>query len=642
MTGPSGSPRLRWMLLLLGALGVVVLAAALAPYAMYVARAPGPHGGGITPMLGMVVLIALCGANVLRARRGKPPLVTSGEALAVFFIIVAGCWAVGWGFMETIMPLLTAPIVMAASQAGWAEHVLPRLPAWALGPQTEPYASGFYQGLEKGVAAPLSLWLRPGLVWGGMAVAVTMLSVGLAGIFARKWIVHDRLSFPHAEVISGVVRGFVSSKLFWYGVALAAIIPVWNTTQRFFPLFQRISPYFTGDNNGVAWMTGMPALAFPIDFGMIGLLFFVQRDIILSVVAFFFLISVEGRLLSLGGVEFANNETYYFSGGPVDWQATGALVIFVLAGIWKGRAFLRAYIKSALEGDDGGSWLSPRVTVGCLLVGGIAVAGWMFAQGLGAVGLPSMVFSQLVSFIGSSRIVAESGMGGNLNVDPGSLTVALAGTKSLGANGSIAIVLSYWAAVTGGCMLVFTMQGEKLNSESRFPRGTLAGALLAVLLGVAVTAIATAALAYSRGAITFASPWTYTWHPRMLYDMAVAQMTQDPAKAGPDLLRWGWMAGGGALMGALVFLRANVVGWFLHPVGFLLGHQAMGTPGANGATPWVFIGLVALLVKTVMLKLGGVESYERAKPFFAGMVIGSALPGFYNLLVNLIAGPPLT
>lgn len=94
-------------------------------------------------------------------------------------------------------------------------------------------------------------------------------------------------------------------------------------------------------------------------------------------------------------------------------------------------------------------------------------------------------------------------------------------------------------------------------------------------------------------------------------------------------------------MAFLIFLRSNVVGWFLHPIGFLLGHQAQSVPGHPGATELVFIGLVAWGTKKAILRLGGVESYEKYRPFFAGLVIGSVLPGLYQLLVNLIAGPQL-
>jgi hypothetical protein len=74
-------------------------------------------------------------------------------------------------------------------------------------------------------------------------------------------------------------------------------------------------------------------------------------------------------------------------------------------------------------------------------------------------------------------------------------------------------------------------------------------------------------------------------------------------------------------MGFLIFLRNNVVGWFLHPAGLILA--SLGRAPGNGAQMWVFTAAIAWGVKTLLLRLGGVESYEKWKPFFGGLVLGS-------------------
>ena len=265
------------------------------------------------------------------------------------------------------------------------------------------------------------------------------------------------------------------------------------------------------------------------------------------------------------------------------------------------------------------------------------MATWLAVLGLRGRGLLAFMASHVLSFAGLARITAECGIQDNPNVDPGSLAIALTGTRVIGGAGLITLALSYWAAVPGSCMMINATQAERMNYGFRFPRGTLIAMLAAVILAVVVTMFSTMFLAYRRGAITFAGGWTYTWHPRMLYDVAVSQI-RNPA--GPDLPRLLWFGIGSVAMGVLIWLRSNVVGWFLHPIGFLVGHQALGVPGNPFATQFVFVGLCAWGAKSIMLKLGGVESYERSKPFFAGLVIGSVLPAFYNILINLVFGPP--
>ena len=351
---PAKPSALRWVLLAGLSLAVVALSAAIGPYAIYVARAPGPGSWGILPIAGLVVLLTLCGINALMERKGKRAWFSPGEALACFFVIVAGCWAIGWGFTETLLPLLTAPRALAGSQSGWAENIIPQLRSWAFGPVDEPYASGFYQGLEKGAAIPWRMWVVPALVWSLVAASITLCAVGVSGLLARRWIEHDRLSFPHAEVLSGVVGGFLSKRLFWWGALVAAVIPLWNVTQRFMPIFQRMPTYLTGNDQGVEWMAGVTKIGFPLNFGLLGILFFVQRDIVVSICVFFFAMALESRFLSLGGIVFQNNDMYYFSGAPIDWQMCGAFITFVVAGLWAGRKFLAGFIRNGIRGGKEG------------------------------------------------------------------------------------------------------------------------------------------------------------------------------------------------------------------------------------------------------------------------------------------------
>ena len=629
---------MRRILLFGAALLTVAGIAATGPWMIYVLRAPGIYGGGLLSVGAIGCLTAIGLINLFRVRRGLSPLLSGGEALGFVLVLLAGCWAMSAGFVEMLMPLLTAPDVMASSQSGWNENILPNLPSWALGPRNEPWASGFYQGMEKGTVIPWSLWMRPAMVWSLLAVAVTLLAVGVSGILGRRWIEHDRLTFPHMEIFLGMVRGFMSSKIFWIGVGIAAAVPLWNTLQRFAPIFQRIPTYLTGDAVGVEWMAGVGKIAFPLDFGLIGLLFFVQRDIILSVGLFYFAITFENYFLNLGGINFTNNDAYYFSASPIDWQMAGALFAFVLVGLYKSRDYLAGKVRAAINGvGEPGDWISSRTAFILMAVGLAGCGVFMAGLGLRGVGLPAFLVAQTASFMGMARVVAESGLSSNSNVDPSSIAVALTGSRLLGPAGSVAMILCFFAAATGGCMLIITSQAEKMNSEFRLPRGTMVMAILAVAIGVGVTMVSTAMLAYGQGAITFFSTWTYTWHPRMMYDVATAQIA---ANSGPDYVRLAWMAGGAVMMMVLMVLRNNVVGWFLHPVGFLAGHQTVGVPGSSGATPWVFIGLTAWGIKGIILKMGGVESYEKSKPFFGGLVVGSVLPNLLVTAINILAGPP--
>jgi len=213
------------------------------------------------------------------------------------------------------------------------------------------------------------------------------------------------------------------------------------------------------------------------------------------------------------------------------------------------------------------------------------------------------------------------------------------GTKLIAPAGFALLALWFsWGTSMSDNMMTKMIHGERLNKEHGFPRGTFPLVIAAVALGTVITIYSTVLLAYKYGANAFYDDWTYTWHPRMAFD----QMTSCArAATGPDFPRILFLSIGGAAMAGLLLLRSNIVGWFLHPIGFLLGHSAIGVAGHPDATELVFIGLVAWSSKKLILLLGGAEAYEKYRPFFAGLVIGAVLPGFYHLLVNLIAGPQL-
>ena len=98
------------------------------------------------------------------------------------------------------------------------------------------------------------------------------------------------------------------------------------------------------------------------------------------------------------------------------------------------------------------------------------------------------------------------------------------------------------------------------------------------------------------------------------WDRAVEGMRNPTAT---DWARIAWLGAGAAVMGVLIFLRTHIAGWVIHPIGYFLATSG-AAPGSN-AHMWVFTGAAAWVAKTAILRLAGVEAYERWKPFFGGV-----------------------
>ncbi|GIX06827.1 MAG: hypothetical protein KatS3mg115_1230 [Candidatus Poribacteria bacterium] len=89
----------------------------------------------------------------------------------------------------------------------------------------------------------------------------------------------------------------------------------------------------------------------------------------------------------------------------------------------------------------------------------------------------------------------------------------------------------------------------------------------------------------------------------------------------PDLRGAGFMAGGLGFVFLLYSLRTRLLWFPLHPSGYVLSGGAWG-----GMIYFWFPVMVAWLLKTIVLRLGGLPTYRRTQPFFLGLVLGDFVP----------------
>jgi hypothetical protein len=78
----------------------------------------------------------------------------------------------------------------------------------------------------------------------------------------------------------------------------------------------------------------------------------------------------------------------------------------------------------------------------------------------------------------------------------------------------------------------------------------------------------------------------------------------------------------------LAFLRTRFVWWPLHPAGYLVaGSFAL-------MRLWVPLFL-SWLIKTLLLRYGGLKAYRAALPFFLGLIVGEFSAGFLRTVLDL-------
>jgi len=115
---------------------------------------------------------------------------------------------------------------------------------------------------------------------------------------------------------------------------------------------------------------------------------------------------------------------------------------------------------------------------------------------------------------------------------------------------------------------------------------------------------------------------------RMPFDQ-LSDVLKTPLK--PDLSGTLAAITGFSITALLMLLRARFTWWALHPVGYAMAN----TNTMNQVWLPFFI---AWLVKTVVLRYGGMQLYRRSLPFFYGMIIGDFLAGGLTTLAGCFFG----
>jgi hypothetical protein len=99
-----------------------------------------------------------------------------------------------------------------------------------------------------------------------------------------------------------------------------------------------------------------------------------------------------------------------------------------------------------------------------------------------------------------------------------------------------------------------------------------------------------------------------------------------------------------------MFLRRRVMRFPLHPIGYIIillstfftwiqpyFKSPAGFSDAGQETSWLWgSAFVAWLIKKLIIKYGGMNTYKKAKPLFIGLVVGAVFCVFAWNIVDLI------
>jgi hypothetical protein len=532
----------------------------------------------------------------------------------------------------------------------------------------EDVLGGFLQGKGKGGrhiglrGIPWKAWVPPLKIWLPVFFVMMLGLIGLSLVLHRQWTTHEHLVYPIAEFVQlltgrGEGRALPAvprDRLFWYGMAPVLVIHLVDGLRAWHPTFIEI-PHRIDINPlrelfpTVAQAWGSWGLfAATIHFTVVAFAYFLPSDITLSLG----LCNLIRSLFSAALITYGVSTAYTWMGdGEMQGLMFGAFVAVFVMILYNGRAYFGRTLLAAFGRRSPDSPVEPSAVWGFrifLAASALSVA-LMTRMGLAWPYAALTLLLFVLLFTAMSRIVAETGL---FFVQPSWQPVAvllgLFGASAIGP-GMLAVGILLCLVITidpREAMMPFIVNALRIGENAGVPRGRLSAAMTVTLAaGLLAGVVAVLWLQYDRG-VGLTDAWATGAVPTMgfnLLDEKIQKMSADGVFEQAAAASWtqglrlfepnrrfvGFMVTGFALFAACAFLRLRFSKWPLHPVLFAVWFSY---PMCCLSTSF-FIGW---LVKSLVVKFGGAQAYQRGKPFMVGAITGDLLGGLVFMIVGAV------
>ena len=529
------------------------------------------------------------------------------------------------GITGHLIGVLAGVYYFATPENAWDFYLHHNIPTW-LAPQNDHGAMiWFYEGTPAGKIPAIGAWFTPLFWWTCFLGAVAFAIFCLVVMLRKQWIDNERLTYPIVEVGNllseteegGRLSKIFRSPLFWIGFGLVMFAKVWNIGSYFSPAFPPI-PFEGGQ---FRFYPDFPFLIRRVSFYALGFGYFARLDVLFSVWVWVFLSGFEVFLFNRFGYTAGAADRQWQS-AALGWQSGGALVCLAIWSLWMGRHHLidvwhKAIAPKSSEVDDSQELLSYRMAVFGLIASLVFVGAWLYAAGMELFVIVTFIPISLLTFLGLSRVVAELGLVYvYYQVQPFDAVLQIWGTPVI--SGQSVTTLSFmrvFNSANKGYVMPAMTQSVKAVDRVVKPRQIAMMIGLAMLVGYVVSVANTLYLGYAYGAYNLGNMGLKNAAPGA-FNKAVNSIRNPIPLGGKDgLAKWALI--GAVVMIALTLVRYWVPWWPLHPIGFAV-------QGNYGVTKVVFSILIAWAAKSLLMAIGGVSLYERAKPFFVGLIIAQA------------------
>jgi len=583
-------------------------------------------------------LLVLVGNTAARAIKRSAAL-TSPELRVVYTMLIVCASITTMGLGAQILAIIAAPHQYATPENRWAQTVLPYLPKWLV--PDAGAVRAFFVGLQKGESIPWGAWVKPLAGWLIFLAPAYFLMIALMSILRKQWVEREHLIFPLTVLPAAMSEQPESRRLLppilrnkgmWIGFFIVFLLTSCTALHAYYDFFPKINLV-----TNVRVFRNTTTLYLRLSFPVLGFAFLINKDLCFSLWFFNLVFLCVTGVFNMRGIRLDENLGIYGSASmpTFAYLGMGAMLAFVLAGLYNARGYLKGVFARAIgrrDGeDDSAEILSHPTAVWGSVVSILIMWIWLWAAGLNPLIALLYLFLAYVLFLGLTRVVSEGGLPTIVAamIAP-VVVVSMLGVKLVGAAGLMVLALMYvWSADIRIFPMAECAQGLKMAEAAppRRRRGIFWAIALALAISFVVSVVVSMTLAYTHGGMTL-NRWFFEGGPKAPFDL-MSEKLQNPT--GPSLRGYLLMAVGGAVTMAMVILRASFPWFWLHPIGFVVGSVWLMNQ------LWFSIFL-AWLIKSLVMRYGGPIIYKRVVPFFLGLVLGQYTAAAFWFVVDWCTG----
>ncbi|MCX7966947.1 MAG: hypothetical protein N3B10_00495 [Armatimonadetes bacterium] len=552
----------------------------------------------------------------------------SAELAALWALMVIPSGIAMAGFWRYILPQIANLLYSASPVNRWDTLLLPYAPDWLV-VLDKVTVRGFYEGNAGKIV--WDGWFKPFGFWIPFGCVLLFATICLASLIRRQWTEHEHFTFPLVQLPHELVRTpapnstfppLFSARPFWIGFLFSVGFHTLCGLNTYFPSvpafrrIRRLGEYLTGfpwDSISGTFLNIYPA--------GVGLTYLLANEIAFSLWFFFIAERLQQVLFARYGWTALSMSATDF----VQFQQVGAIVGLLVVIFWAGKDYWRKVLAKAVgrlkEHDDKDEPLPCPLAFWGLSFSVVFLVAWLVARNVSWVLAVTFVLMALGFYLAAAWIASNGGMlMVQMRILPHDSVWALVGSQRFSRRD---IIVSFLLQKAFTYDLRETLMPSLLNAMKMADLTNLSKRCL-MLLGMAMIALAIPValfswmrICYTHGGANLEGSTFLQWHAIHPYLLMVQAI--DPGIQ-PNLVRSLGLVVGFAVFVGCFALRRQLVWFPLHPMGLIVCR------GWAMENLWLMI-LLGWAIKGLVVRYGGMNSYQGLKPLFLGLILGDLTMG---------------